>query len=266
MHQEQSGLGLLMAQLDKWRHFAAYKLEQRVDILFGMFLPDILEARFGTPMSATVVPEFPFPQEVLLGVQNPTLRSDRIDFAAINRNRDKFFLVELKTDTASISDTQLSKLLQVCAPGRDGVMLHWLSAVLDLAKPAATNHTRKYLHLLSELESWGLVGSLDEAREAAWSLNRRGLTSAIEQAKPIHNPACRARLKKMQLIPVMICPKAEESRTRMKDAADREDLHILYFSDVAAGLEQLGDPNAALFAGFLKKWEEMPAARKPGHP
>ena len=42
--------------LDKWRHLPDYQLERRADIYFAMFLPDVLEARYGP---CEIIPEFP---------------------------------------------------------------------------------------------------------------------------------------------------------------------------------------------------------------
>lgn len=37
----------VLRQLDEWRHLPDYQLERRVDIFFGMFLPKVIEKRFG---------------------------------------------------------------------------------------------------------------------------------------------------------------------------------------------------------------------------
>ena len=46
--------------LDEWRHFPAYQLERRVDVFFGLLLPQIVEAEFGwSRNNLCVIPEFP---------------------------------------------------------------------------------------------------------------------------------------------------------------------------------------------------------------
>lgn len=207
MRPSNTGLDRLLSQLDSWRHFAAYKLEQRVDVLFGLFLPEILGgAPFGSAIERRVVPEFPFPQERLLGTESPSFRSDRIDFVAISQDRRKLYLVELKTDHASLRDEQLGKMLAACDRAREGTALAWVSTLVEVAKPSRSRHARKYLHLLSVLEEWGLVGPLAAAHERAWSTARQGLTAAIESANPVHHPDCRARLEAIELVPVLVCP------------------------------------------------------------
>ena len=51
----ERALGLL----DTWRHLPAYQLERRADIFFALFLPDVLEEKFGVPISPVLIPEFP---------------------------------------------------------------------------------------------------------------------------------------------------------------------------------------------------------------
>lgn len=42
-------LRTVLEQLDKWRHLPKYRLEQHVDVLFGMTLPRVLSLRLASP-------------------------------------------------------------------------------------------------------------------------------------------------------------------------------------------------------------------------
>ena len=49
--------------LDDWRHLPAYQLERRVDVFFGLMLPEMIEDEFGLSRDPSnpmvVIPEFP---------------------------------------------------------------------------------------------------------------------------------------------------------------------------------------------------------------
>jgi len=46
-------------RMDEWRHLPNCQLEHRSDILFSLYLPDVLEAKLGFPIRPVVVPELP---------------------------------------------------------------------------------------------------------------------------------------------------------------------------------------------------------------
>jgi len=93
--------------LDKWKELPAYKLEPRVDIFFGYYLPDIMEKHFGIKPDYIdkhkhIIPEFP------LRDTNQTYRSKKVDFAVIGCKTA--YLVELKTTNESIGIKQAGYL------------------------------------------------------------------------------------------------------------------------------------------------------------
>ena len=47
-----------LCQFDQWRHLPAYQLERRVDVFFGLFLPEVIVRRFKAPFGK-LIPEFP---------------------------------------------------------------------------------------------------------------------------------------------------------------------------------------------------------------
>lgn len=73
----------VLMQLDEWRHLPAYQLERRVDVLFGMFLPEILQEQGIVPQNSSVevIPEFPL-HKTRLGMSSKEGNlSVNVDFA-----------------------------------------------------------------------------------------------------------------------------------------------------------------------------------------
>jgi len=113
----KSNVAALFDCLDAWRNLPAYQLERRADIFFGLFLPLALD-HYLKPRDISVdphiIPEFP------LG-QSDTNRSDKADFFAVSRDRERAFLIELKTDMGSLRDSQEDYLNRAVARGLDAV-------------------------------------------------------------------------------------------------------------------------------------------------
>ena len=84
----------LFELLDKWRNFAAYQLEPRTDVLFGMFLPIVIKRRLGVEIEPKLVPQFPLKQP-------SNNQCDRVDYFAVSKSEARGFLIEIKTDMDS---------------------------------------------------------------------------------------------------------------------------------------------------------------------
>ena len=48
----------LFDNLDLWRHLPGYRLDQRLDVFFSLYLPLLLENKYHRPCSR-IIPEFP---------------------------------------------------------------------------------------------------------------------------------------------------------------------------------------------------------------
>ena len=83
--------------LDGWRHLPDYQLERRTDIFFALFLPEVLQERFGLAQMPKLIPEFPIKK-----INNN--QSTKVDYLALSD--DRALLVELKTDMASKGEKQ----------------------------------------------------------------------------------------------------------------------------------------------------------------
>ena len=142
-------MAALFDLLDRWRHLPSYRLEPRADAMFGLFLPDVLD-RHLAPREITVdtflIPEFP------LG-QSDTKRSDKADFFAVSRDRGHAFLVELKTDMASLRDAQEDYLNRAVKRG----MAALLCDIRSMAKAKNRRARRKYFHLLKAVAELDLM-------------------------------------------------------------------------------------------------------------
>ncbi len=135
--------------LDDWRHLPAYQLERRADIFFSIYLPELLEERYGFEIEG-LVPEFP----LRIGTIYPkvdTNRSVKVDYLAKARGSNVVILVELKTDDKSRrtkQDWYLERAQEVGLPQ----LLRGLGQIVE-----ATAHKRKYHCLLKRLEDLGLI-------------------------------------------------------------------------------------------------------------
>ena len=82
---------------DDWRHLPTYQLERRVDVFFGLLLPEIVETEFGIERKyLEVIPEFPLRKGTLEECsvntgrrddkRNRDNRSTKVDFAVFSRD------------------------------------------------------------------------------------------------------------------------------------------------------------------------------------
>lgn len=141
----------VLRQLDEWRHLPAYQLERRVDVLFGMFLPKVIEKAFGVCVD-DVIPEFPLHKALLTDEPcDPSKASSHhsvnVDFAVFGHRGEvkRLLLVELKTDTESLNDKQL-KNMKTAQCARSSKLLQ---GVISAAQHSQSK--RKYAHLIWRL-------------------------------------------------------------------------------------------------------------------
>ena len=123
---ESPTVGDVFELLNRWRHLPFYSLETRAAPFFALFLRDVLQAKFGTEIHETVIPEFP----LRIGTLHDDERnlSKNVDYVAFSKDERTVYLVELKTDMDSKRDEQddyLSKARDEIEFGRlvEGVRL-----------------------------------------------------------------------------------------------------------------------------------------------
>jgi hypothetical protein len=140
--------------MDKWRHFPAYQLERRSDVLFAAYLPEVLQEFFGLEISA-LIPEFPVHIKTIDPADDSN-RSFKIDYLAIDNETRLAALIEFKTDMASRREKQDWYLERAQEVG----LIRLLEGLRNIYQ--ATKQKGKYRVLLNELEAAGLIRWISE--------------------------------------------------------------------------------------------------------
>lgn len=162
MHVARPGLDSLFETLDRWRHFPAYRLENRVDAFFGMYLPGLVQKATGDALADVVVPEFPI-RRSLVEPETTHHLSYKVDFCLFSERFDRVYFVELKTDLGSRRDRQDEVLRSAQSLGF-GPVLEGLCGIFGRSQAAT-----KYLHLARTLAERGFVDLPNELRRGdAW--------------------------------------------------------------------------------------------------
>lgn len=240
-----------LSKLEEWRHFPAYQLERRVDVFFGLFLPEIIEHRFHEP-GGVVIPEFPLHKGNVLDVSDTKKinESVKVDFAVFCRNRDKkIFLVELKTDSRSIRPDQLRNMRAAKKVGPKRV----LGGVVEAAIHSPVKP--KYGHLLSNLHDLGCIArKYCEENKGARNFDQINMKDASPGLAPTFRDLCVSESWTNATIElVLIAP----SDTHQHANAD---IHHVTLANVANVIED--ECRSRLeFAHYLRQWEETKAGR-----
>ena len=217
----------VLCLLDRWRHLPDYQLERRADILFALFLPRVLEKRFGIS-NLRLIPEFPIKKSLLPAYWgDTTAQSTKVDFLAVAKREGepagRAFLIELKTDMASRKEKQDRDLCQAVEAGLQSLV----EGTVDIAR--ATRQKKKYAHLLYFLSELGLVEYQDTPSSGV-----KGYEVADRTTWPC-----------LELVYVQ--PKCSKMTT-------------ISFKQFAATIEEDGSDIGRTFAGYLREW----AARDAG--
>ncbi len=150
--------------LDKWRHLPAYQLERRADIFFALFLPDVLNRHLSTrdiAIDPRLIPEFPLKRREDNG-------SRKADYLALSTDRKHAFLIELKTDSASLDKHQFHYLNDAVHRGMHE-LLRDLKCIVKATEPCRRG---KYFHLLKALNDLGLIGLPPSLKKRIFSPSR----------------------------------------------------------------------------------------------
>ena len=238
----------LFSLLDKWRHFPAFPLEARSEVLFALFLPTVFEAHFkkdGVKIKPQMVPQFPLRQNRLdPRTQKRTNHSNNVDFFALSEDIECVFLIELKTDMNSWRKEQ-DCYLKMASKMHMRDILEDLKSIVQASK-----EKRKYYHLLSALCELGLISSTDNLKSEIFAEKPRVMKNTIDKIRILKSPA----LKVVYVQPRK--PGSEDKQTLV------DGFHYIYFDEFAEIVEKQGDMGG-LFAGYLRKWKEDPAKYPP---
>ena len=166
---EHPTIETVFSNLDRWRHFAGYPLEARVDALVGAFLPKAIEGSVGVgEMHPMVIPQFPLKK-------SDNNQSDKVDVLGLSKDGRREFLIEIKMDMGSRREGQQEYLSRA----RERCMVCILSELKEIAK--ASKSQKKYFHLLNALSEMGLLALPRELEEMMLRGNARGSTKLIGQ-------------------------------------------------------------------------------------
>ena len=222
------------ARMDDWRHFPSYQLERRADLVFSLYLGQVLHSITKVEISDLFVPEFP----VRIGSIYPDIpidKSYKIDYVALSECGDIAYLVELKTEGASRRESQDKYLAASQAVG----MTKLLEGVLAIFR--ATQAKRKYFYLLKQLQSMGLLEIPTELEEI---MGRKSLKGASEASKSVRITSEVSRCEVLYIQP---------------NGGGEQVVSFATFADI---IEKNDDPFAKRFAQSLREWAEVEAGRR----
>ena len=234
-------LDTLFDRMDTWRHFPNYQLERRADLFFSLYLPQVLQRKFGKPFLDDLIPEFP----VRVGTIDPdqaTDKSVKIDYVAVSTDGKMAALVELKTDPKSLREKQYKDLVAARNKG--------LTALLEgLVKIyQATDAKRKYFRLLAYLQSLGLIHI---PAELARIMARDSVQGANAAASAI---TITSRVEDCQIVYVL--PKITEVERLKYPQAE-----FITFEEFRVVVTERHDPLSQRFAQSLVEWARVEAGR-----
>ena len=229
----------VLCLLDRWRHLPAYQLERRADILFAMFLPEVLATHFELEAEPTIVPEFPIKELT-------NFRSKKVDYFAYASDGRHSFLVELKTDKESVSKSRRNFLKQkkfLQAAESKGLA----RLVCDTVNVAMHSpYMQKYVHLLWRLQELDLLSGVESVFEYAFPI-RRGVKGKLSDVKVTYHKD----VPDTKLVYVAPCEVAG--------------VNTIDFNEFAEVIKKGGaDGTRRTFACYLKNWAaECAGSRDP---
>lgn len=228
----------LFENLDAWRHYPAYQLERRADAFFAIYLREVLAEVTGTPLSPVIIPELPLRHGTLWPDGNN--QADRVDFALFAEDLSRAFLVELKTDHASLrrrQDEYLDRAREIgLRPIVDGIVRHIVRA---------TDEEQKYQHLVAALARVGLVELPPELEPAFFPQLQRGRVAHLDRVRVVERD-----------VPIEVVY-VQPTHT------DRASATCVDFEQFAGIVRRHEDPFSQTFAAHLLRWRDRAGSTTP---
>ncbi len=234
-----------LRQLDQWRHLPAYQLERRVDVFFGLLLPEMIESRFGAPRSK-LIPELPLHKgETRISEDRDNNQSVNVDFTLFcsEPEAERIFLVELKTDMHSISKGQLCDMIKAKKSKSESVLRGIVKAARASAAP------RKYAQLIWSLSEIGCITVDPAFCDMKMEHRRPGL------ARNFRELSVSRRWSDAVIELILISPKHVDNI----DEYPYSEFHCLDFHRVAKVVAGSWPPFGAEFAEYLREWAHSDA-------
>ena len=250
--QKDSQFDRLLEQLDSWRNLPSYGLENRIDALLAMYLREVLASHLGLDASnlSRVFPEFPLHKGTISSgyvglcgkcektrAKSSSNQSIKVDFMMVDKQRKHAYLIEFKSDQASVSQAQVCDL--DAAVAQDGGFKAIVQGVVTIS--GHTREIQKYVHLLHLMASEELVTGLEEVYGLAFPTVERGVGAALGQVQPSIGDDWKLEV-------VYISPEEPDVETK-------SDFHFVTFADLAKILgAKKSDPFALSLSGYFEKW------------
>lgn len=174
-------MGQVFDHMDTWRHYPSYRLEPRFDLIFALYLREVLQAETGIPLYDEIIPEFPIRKDLDPDAETNRL-STKVDFALFANDRSRVFFVELKTDMASRNADQ-DKYLDLADGQSFRYLLEGLKDIPNGIKKDAKRIRRKYFHLFRALERLGFLELPPALENLIFSPNHSGFSSLLKQIR-----------------------------------------------------------------------------------
>lgn len=242
----------VLHRLDEWRHLPKYRLEQHVDVLFGMTLPRVLSSRFGIPRRELhVIPEFP--------IRYGTLKQDsgkagenqsfNVDFSVWHKESGRVFLVELKTDMGSIDSEQLCNMVKV----RHRPLGDFIDGVRCIAN-APSPQPRKYAQLIWRLHEVGAMCVPPRFKTLCMEERTPGLTGETG----VFN-CCRASATYQETKPKLVLVTPTPPTDRDNVPCEFECIDFCQYAHIIHGAGDLEDT----FAYYLLRWQREAGVTNP---
>lgn len=248
-------LNRALETLDRWRHLPDYQLERRVDIFFGLLLPDILKAKFKLRNNRmTVIPEFPLHKGLIVNADDEDGEDNlsvKVDFAVFHPDSEerRVFLVELKTDNQSIHKKQLKRMKKAKDAGAETLLM----GVICCARHGKSI-ARKYAHLMRRLDQLRCIEDFEGFSNKNWKRRQPGLAGRFRNMRV--GKSWSDAIIELVLVYPGGKPSSDSSRKKIDWAKSRTWLRTIEFSDVE---DNLGEHP---FAPFLHSWADCEAGRE----
>jgi hypothetical protein len=227
--ESRARLEQLFRHLDRWRHLPNYQLERRADVLFSLYLPELVGQKVGRVICPTIVPELPILCS-LVWPEREGMKSVKADYLLVAQDRSEAYMIELKTDAGSRREVQDDYLEKAGTCTLAGL----LDGVIRIA--IASQSGAKYASLLRLLAS-------DDLRLVSVPATPMTSKNWFEGVSVLE---CPPTLKTIYLL-----PKAGEMTSDVID-----------FETIARHVSQFDDDLSSLFAEHLACWSQPPGVER----
>ena len=233
----EKSIDQVFKNLDEWRHLPSYQLERRADIFFSLYLKEVLEEKFaerlkGICLNDVLIPEFPFRKGAYDAKNEKDNQSTKVDYLAVSKDHEHVFLVELKTDNASVGSNE-----EYLQNAKSAGFAKLLEGVLAIRKATSAKTRGKYDCLIGQLEKLELVK--EEQNSNSGSTGKTIIRKKYQSSLKVDTP---------KIAVVMLTP------TDL--VTNRYKFESVTFLDFRKTVKKYEDPLSRRFLKSLEEWEK----------